>query len=316
MIPRPLAFAGMMIATAIVYMIASLWAGLHQVREAIVSCGASAVTIGLALTVGNVALRYFRWDGYLTAMNYAIPSWRSFRVYVAGFALATTPGGAGEPVVRGMFLKPLGVSYPKTVAAYLTERMSDVIVMLGLTTLGLTAYAPARPYVAAIGAALVGFLLLLGSPVWMDATISRLQHRAGRVVHLVLHVLQTASHMRRLSAPGALLIGLFIGLAAWLLQCVAFYVIVDALGARLSFQIAVFVYALSALIGALSFLPGGLGTTEISMVGLLVLFGVSDAHAVAATILLRLITLWFTVALGAWCYVGLLRQGDASTHQC
>ena len=49
----------------------------------------------------------------------------------------------------------------------------------------------------------------------------------------------------------------------------------------------------------LSFLPGGLGVAEGSMTGLIRVLGdVPRAAAVAATVLIRLATLWFAVALG------------------
>ena len=58
------------------------------------------------------------------------------------------------------------------------------------------------------------------------------------------------------------------------------------------------VYALAMLAGALSFLPGGLGGAEAVMVAALTLKGVDQPSAVAATIIIRLATLWFAVALG------------------
>src|SRR4029450_7817178 len=61
----------------------------------------------------------------------------------------------------------------------------------------------------------------------------------------------------------------------------------------------VLVFSLGSLVGALSFLPGGLGVAETSMTGLIQ--GVGDGArpaAVAATVLIRLATLWFAVVLG------------------
>jgi uncharacterized protein (TIRG00374 family) len=60
----------------------------------------------------------------------------------------------------------------------------------------------------------------------------------------------------------------------------------------------VFVYALSMLAGALSFMPGGLGGAEGVMVALLLWQGMGNADAVATTILIRLTTLWFAVCIG------------------
>jgi uncharacterized protein (TIRG00374 family) len=66
----------------------------------------------------------------------------------------------------------------------------------------------------------------------------------------------------------------------------------------MSIQMALFIYAFSMLVGAISFLPGGLGGTEATMVALLMLNKIAQPQAVAATVLIRLATLWFAVALG------------------
>ena len=52
------------------------------------------------------------------------------------------------------------------------------------------------------------------------------------------------------------------------------------------------------LAGALSFLPGGLGSAEAVMVSLLTMNDMLLADAVAATVFTRLVTLWFAVILG------------------
>ena len=57
------------------------------------------------------------------------------------------------------------------------------------------------------------------------------------------------------------------------------------------------------LAGALSFMPGGLGSAEAVMVGLLVSDGVGLPDSIAATVLLRLVTLWLAVGLGAVMFV-------------
>jgi glycosyltransferase 2 family protein len=67
----------------------------------------------------------------------------------------------------------------------------------------------------------------------------------------------------------------------------------------LSLVDTVVVFSVGSLAGALSFLPGGLGVAEGSMTGLIQVLGdVPKAAAVAATVLIRLATLWFAVALG------------------
>ena len=53
------------------------------------------------------------------------------------------------------------------------------------------------------------------------------------------------------------------------------------------------------LVGGLSFLPGGLGSSEAVMITLLAVNGLPHSAAITATLICRLATLWFAVALGA-----------------
>jgi uncharacterized protein (TIRG00374 family) len=84
------------------------------------------------------------------------------------------------------------------------------------------------------------------------------------------------------------------------------------MGLDVSLPFAFSVYSLSTLAGAISFIPGGLGSSEVVMLGLLTWTGIPEAEAVAATIIIRLATLWFAVALGGivMIYGGRIIRGD------
>jgi uncharacterized protein (TIRG00374 family) len=86
---------------------------------------------------------------------------------------------------------------------------------------------------------------------------------------------------------------------SWLFECLAAYVCVRGLRLDLSFPDTIVAFTLGSLAGALSFLPGGLGVAEASMTALIRALGdTSKAAAAAATVLIRLSTLWFAVVLG------------------
>jgi uncharacterized protein (TIRG00374 family) len=85
----------------------------------------------------------------------------------------------------------------------------------------------------------------------------------------------------------------------WLAEGAALYLLLHHLGAPVSLPQAVFVFAFGMIVGAISMLPGGLGSTELSMVGLLVALGVDTDVALVATAIVRLTTFWFAVAIGA-----------------
>ena len=97
---------------------------------------------------------------------------------------------------------------------------------------------------------------------------------------------------------------------SWFCECLAAYVCVRGLRLDLSLADTVIVFSLGSLAGAASFLPGGLGVADASMTGLIRVLGdTSKAAAAAATVLIRLSTLWFAVALGL---LGLAVEGRVS----
>ncbi len=81
-------------------------------------------------------------------------------------------------------------------------------------------------------------------------------------------------------------------------QGLAFYFILVTLDIDIPLYTAMSIYAISLLAGALSFVPGGIGTTEAVMGLLLLGSGTDTVSAVAVPLISRLSTLWFAVILG------------------
>ena len=82
---------------------------------------------------------------------------------------------------------------------------------------------------------------------------------------------------------------------------ISFFIILKGLGVSITLNGATFAHTTSSLIGALTFMPGGLGPTEASTIGLLSLQGVPLAVGASATVLIRIMTLWFATILGLIC---------------
>ena len=100
---------------------------------------------------------------------------------------------------------------------------------------------------------------------------------------------------------------------AWFAEAVGFAIIVaNIINQPVSLLIlsrAVFIFCFVSILGFVSFLPGGLGVAEGGFVGLLILLlGFSRSKAVAATILLRLFTLWWGVAIGLVAFFIIVRR--------
>jgi len=284
--------------SAVGYLIFSLWGGWQEVMAAIARVGFIGIAITLALSLVNYGLRFLRWQKYLALLGHRVYWLESLRIYIAGFGLTVLPVKVGE-TIRSVFLKRHGVSYPESLAAYFSEHFSNLISMLLLVAIGLWTYPQAKPLVVILAVLIFAVLIVLQQSKWLQVievfAQNRLPARAGK---LVAHGIEIILHSGRCFRLPVLLYGIALGLVAWGAEGVAFYYIMHLLGSDLSLPASLFIYAFAMLVGALSFLPGGLGGAEATMVALLMLNHVAQPQAVAATVLIRLATLWFAVALG------------------
>jgi uncharacterized protein (TIRG00374 family) len=280
------------------YLAFSLWAGWHEVVAALVRVGVTGTAIALSLSLVNYGLRFVRWQRFLVLLGHRVHAPESLRIYIAGFGLTILPGKVGE-TIRSVFLKHHGVTYPESLAAFFSDQFSNLISILVLIAFGLWAYPQYQPTVMALLVVIVAALLVLQQTSWLRAiervALIRLPARAGK---LVGHAIEVVLHSGRCFSLPMLLYGMLLGVCAWGAEGVAFYYVVNQLDGGISLQTALFIYGFAMVVGALSFFPGGLGGMEATMVGLLILNNVAQPQAVAATVLIRLATLWFAVALG------------------
>jgi uncharacterized protein (TIRG00374 family) len=173
------------------------------------------------------------------------------------------------------------------------ERLTDVISVVLLAAIGL---ASLPLYLLLV---LAAALLLCGGALVLFAS-----RRGSRIFDLpVLRRWRTglqASHdgLRRLAAPRVMAPAVLLGAGAWLSEGMALWLILRGLEAGIPIIQALPIYAAATLVGAVSALPGGLIGTEGSMIALLQQSGVSRAAASSGTLLVRLATLWFAVAVG------------------
>jgi uncharacterized protein (TIRG00374 family) len=284
--------------SALGYLAFSLWGGWHEVVAAIVRIGFIGTAFALALSLVNYGVRFIRWQKYLELLGHRVYMSESLRIYIAGFGLTILPGKMGESI-RSVFLKQHGVSYPESLAAFFAEHFTNLIVMLLLVAVGLWVYPQAQPVVMVLAVFILFILVVLQQIRWLKAIESFAQNKLpAKLGKLAGHAIEIVLHSGRCFSLPMLLYGIALGTVAWGAEGLAFYYIMHTLGSDLSLPVALFIYAFSMLVGALSFLPGGLGGAEATMVALLMLNHVAQPQAVAATVLIRLATLWFAVGLG------------------
>ena len=290
---------GVLLGMAI-YVGFAMWADFRQVGAALSRYAWWTTGAGLVLAAANYLLRFWRWQYYLRRLGLQVPRKDSALVFLSGFALTVTPGKLGEALKSVLLRQSYRIPVARTAPIVFVERLTDLAGLLALAAVGAFSFPVDRKFLVA-GTVVVALGLLFASMESLArpliATISKvrgLQRMAGSLQDAY----SSAAHLLR---PWPLLLATLMAAVAWACECWAFCLIVNGFtDAHIAMQSGTFIYAAMTIAGALSFLPGGLGVTEAGMLAMLVRFGtgIDRGTAAAATVLTRIVTLWFAVIVG------------------
>jgi uncharacterized protein (TIRG00374 family) len=300
----------------LIYVVILLVFGVREVADALDGFAFWTLAAALGLSSINYLLRFWKWElalGWLDvrggsqglhAPTQQLGVGRSALIYLAGLSMSVTPGKLGE-VLRSVLLRASdGVPFTRTAPIVAADRLSDLIALVVLALIGLAGVSEFHEYLPQVIAALAlvaAAVLVLGSPRLFGALLDLCAKLPviGKLADKARGMVESAAALLRLRR---LLVLSVISVVGWGLECVGYWLILRGFtGVEASLLLCTFLWSATTLIGALSFLPGGLGATEASLGVLVIRFavGVNQPVAVASTLLIRACTLWYGELVGA-----------------
>lgn len=291
------ALVGLLLIT-VLYVGALVWADSrnHVFSELPYVLDALPVLIGLSLL--SYIVRYLRWHWLLKRAGITTPWIAGFLAYLTGFAFTATPGKVGE-LVRIRYFKSMDVHPSLVLATFVYERAFDLIAVLLLSALAIQ-HSDVFGYVLVFVLACLAMVSMVAfRPRWLRKIAARLRlHGLIRLSQVTQTLGNGLSRSRIWLNPVDVLISLALGLLAWGAVSAAFVYLLYQLGIDLAAPVALAIYPLAMLAGAASMLPGGVGSTEITIVALLSFHSVPIGPATLVAVGIRFATIWFSVICG------------------
>jgi uncharacterized membrane protein YbhN (UPF0104 family) len=289
-------------ATLVLFLLAcavALWVARDsEAAAAAALLSPATVAACLALSFANYLLRGLRWVVLGRAFGITVPAAWQLLYFFAGFALTVTPGKVGEVVRLWLLHRDHGVAYTRSMPLLAADRVMDMVAICLLALVGATLTSRYLLVTAALTIACILLLAALTHAPLLLHLLDWTERRIRRAPGLFARAREICALLPAIGRPAVLVPSLALSCLGWLAECLVLLLVLHELGAPVSLGSSMLVFCLAAVAGAVSLLPGGLGAADLSLLGLLRLVEVPEASAIVTTILVRLATLWFAVALG------------------
>ncbi|MFX1416194.1 MAG: lysylphosphatidylglycerol synthase transmembrane domain-containing protein [Promethearchaeota archaeon] len=294
----------------IVYLVFAFISDFDRVATAISTIEWWVLPAMMSLSLLNYLFRYVKWQYYLDRIDVKLFHSDSFGVFLAGFTLTVSPGKIGE-AIKGYFINEIdGTPIAKTVPVVVAERITDLLAMVLLAMIGFAIgfTGDQLATVLILGGMVLAGAIFLGQPRFYNFFLRKMTSFGP------LKRFQDSSEMiedtlAKTLSPKPMVFASAVSIPGWFMECIELWLLLSILSgaglpsltvASLTLLLsATFIHSTASVIGALVFTPGGLVGYEVTA-GILIptLVAVSAGIAAAAVILIRFVTLWFSVIVG------------------
>ena len=280
------------------YAVFLLFSDVEKISNKLINFKIEFLPIILSLVPIAWVLVYLRWYFLLKNLDIRVPHKDNFTIFLVSSVLGITPGKVGE-LLKSQFLKDkFEIPRTKTVPLIFVEKLYDLIGAIIISFLGIWLF-PEAGYIITAGLVILIFVFVTISSRKIFNKTARIFMRFQFTKKFVEPIYESSEIIKSSIRGKTAFFSIILSVGYWFIISLAIYFIFLALEIdSLSFLEIISTYIASLILGVLSFLPGGIGVTEGSLVVLLSLQGIEISTAVVVALLIRLFTLWYSVAVG------------------
>ncbi len=228
----------------------------------------------------------WRWGIFMNALGEK-KNFKDFLLpYIAGLAFIATPGKSGELLKADVMKRVLGISYEKSIACIILERVNDALSFAFVATL-LSFLYPKYFLIGLAGIAFalaIVFVFIFGK--WEIIIPEKFKENARNIRKNAKKLLKIM-HISMIPT-------IFATLGAGLIP----YLILRYFGYNVNYMLVLLAVLASSIVGNLFLLPGGAGALEGTFAGVLSLAKVPFSTALTVIMLTRFISFWLLEVLG------------------
>lgn len=286
--------------SVIVFIAIAIFGGIYRVADVMATAKLYIYAVAFVLVFAGYMIRFIKWDYYLKKLGIIVPFRKNMIVYLSLYSMNITPGKIGRVVSAYTISKIAGKETASVVPAVTMDIFTDFI---GFAVFALIFGLMFQRFVVYILIADM-VLLLPFFFVTHDWMYNRLRGFLKRFKNsyfgqFSVYGDEYFSSQSSLNTPKTYILSLLVTLPADFLTAFALFVTLAALGSSVPVSGSIFVYSSSQLFGMVSGLPGSIGVADGTLVAMIGgVFSLNSIISSSATIMTRIATLWFGIAIG------------------
>src|SRR5215212_1708634 len=238
----------------------------------------------------SIILRSIRQNLILRYIDINLHFKENLILYAAGLVMTITPASLGQVIKSHYLLKYYNQPISKTLPIVLVERYHDVLALLSFIIIFIVTNkidALVTP-IFVIGALFIAITIIVKYKqllVSFQGLLSKISFLKKNLGDGSLEFNRTLSLLFRRKRICYIW---FVSMCAWFFEAIGIFLSFEALKLHFSFGLTTALGFSSILFGALSFIPGGLGVTEVSFVKILSSYGLEISASITVILLIRL----------------------------
>jgi len=284
-----------LIFSVVVYSIFIMLGDVGDLFSNLIEIKIEFLLLSILLSTIGFTIRSLRWHLMLRKLEFNIPIKNSMLIYFSGYAYFLTPGRIGE-IIRSQFLKDqYQIPFNKSAATVFVERVYDVLGIITIISLTSIASYPLVIYVAISTIIIIYFLIFQRTILLKILFAIKNIKFLHRLTEFFQESFDVVTHLLK---PKTTIIGTVLTIISWILESTAMYVIFYSFNLEIGIVDTIFIYVLSTLIGSSTLIPGGIGPTDGSIIGLLLIRNMDYNEILVPVLIARFLLVWYALGLG------------------
>ena len=286
------------IASIIFYSIMIIIGDVPKIQEQIKNFKISYLPIILSTISLGWVLAFLRWHFLVKNLGFKVPIRSNFTIYFSSMALGMTPGRVGDLIKSQMLKSRHDIPRTKTAPLVILERYYDLIGAVIVTSFGISYFEPAAYIMGVISIFIIIGFVIASSKTLFEKFFAKISQ--FKFAKRFVEPLSNSYDVIHVSTRGKVsVISILLSCGHWLIVCCGVYFILLAYDVNtVSILQIIPIYLSSVVLGAISFLPGGLGITEASLAGFLNLIVDDISITFSLSLIIRILAFWSSVIVG------------------